>query len=165
MVAYSDQPVVVWPLGVDVVDERPKEPTLGPLNALEVRVPLAPDLLLLMTWEDLDDPGARLRPEAGFAADTNSLVIAQADKQWMHRPGAEPPVSKHLLRPISRALNPLYDHSVALQSIRRATAAKLADRVLGRSWLNTVKIITDMRLIALPVRTDSVTRRTRSTRA
>ena len=164
VVAYSDQPVVVWPLGVDLTDERPDEPRLGPLNALELRVPLAPDLLLLMTWEDLDDPEARLRVDTHLAADTNSLVIAQADKQWMHRPGAEPAVSKRPVRPISRELNPLYDHPVALQSIRRATAAKLADRVLGRSWLNTVKIITSMRVTAVPIRTDSAIRRVRPAR-
>jgi hypothetical protein len=120
VVAYSDQPVVVWPLGVDLVDKRPEEPRLGPLNALEVRVPLSPNVLLLMTWEDLDDTGARLSTATALAGDTNSLVIAQADRQWMHRPGTEPPVSKRLLRPISRELNPPYDHPVAERSIRRA---------------------------------------------
>jgi hypothetical protein len=134
------------------------------LSFPEVRVPLSPNVLLLMTWEDLDDTGARLSTATALAGDTDSLVIAQADRQWMHRPGTEPPVSKRLLRPISRELNPPYDHPVAERSIRRATAAKLADSVISREWLNTVKIITSMRVSAVPVRTDSVIRRIPSMR-
>jgi len=63
-----------------------------------------------------------------------------------------------MITPISHALNPLYDHRVAGPSVRRATAQRQADRVLGRSWLNTVKVITDLRVSAVPVRTASSTR-------
>jgi len=161
IVAYCDQPVVVWPLGVERIGARPTQPTLGPLNALEIRVPLAPDLLLLMTWEDADDLATPRPAPSSFAADTNSLVIAQADKQWMHRPGAEPPISTGTLTPISRALNPLNGPAQATLSIRRATVAKELDRVVDRTWLNTVKIITNMRFSAKPIPSSSVTRRIR----
>ncbi len=159
--AYSDQPVVVWPVGVTVIDRRPTEPTLGPLNALEVRVPLAPALLLLMTWEDADDPPTRIPAPRAFAADTNALVIAQADKQWMHQPGTEPPISKGTLTPISSVLNPLYNYAHAVQSLRRETAAKEVSRVIDRQWLNTVKIITSLRISSTPIPSSSVTRRVR----
>ena len=164
IVAYCDQPVVVWPLGVERIDARPTQPTLGPLNALEIRVPLAPDLLLLMTWEDADDLATPLPAPSSFAADTNSLVIAQADKQWMHQPGAEPPISTSTLTPISRAVNPLYGPAQATPSIRRATVVKELDRVLDRTWLNTVKIITTMRFSAKPIPSSSVTQRVRVAR-
>jgi hypothetical protein len=106
LLAYSDQPVVLWPLGMDLIDERPTVPKLGPANALEIRIPLSPTLLLLMTSEDLSDNTVGVAMPLALATETNALVIAQADRQWMHSPGSEPRVAKHLLRPISCDLNP-----------------------------------------------------------
>jgi hypothetical protein len=165
IVAYCDQPVVVWPLGVERIDARPTEPALGPINALEIRVPLAPNLLLLMTWEDADDQTTHTPAPSSFAADTNALVVAQADKQWMHQPGTEPPVAKGVLTPTSSVLNPFYGPAHAAQSIRRATAAKELDRVLGRTWLNTVKVITSMQFSNKPTPGSSVIRRVRVARS
>lgn len=161
VVAYSDQPVVVWPLNVTAVDQRPDKPVLGPMNALEVSVPLAPDLVLLMTWEELDDAATPILAAPVLAADFNSLVIAQRDQQWMHHPSSEPLISQRLLKPLSQQLNPGYNASVAVKSVRRTTAAKLTDRMIGRPWVNTVKIITDMKFTSEPVRSESVTKRVR----
>jgi Protein of unknown function (DUF4238) len=161
VVAYSDQPVVIWPLGIAMIDKRPTTPMLGPLNALEVRVPLAPDLILLMTWEDLDDQPVRQQVDVSLASDTNALVIAQADKQWMHKPGTHPPIAKGVLHPISRELNPGYSPGAALQSIRRENASKLTGRMLNRRWVNTTKIITNINVSSQPTRSGSVTRRVR----
>ena len=159
VVAYSDQPVVIWPLGIAMIDKRPTTPMLGPLNALEVRFPVASDLILLMTWEDLDDQPVREQVDVSLAADTNALVIAQADKQWMHTPGTHPPIAKGVLHPISRELNPGYSPGAALQSIRRENASKLAGRMLNRQWVNTTKIITNINVSSQPTRSGSVTRR------
>ncbi len=161
VVAYSDQPVVIWPFGIETMDERPTAPMLGPLNAVEVRVPLAPDLILLMTWEDLDDRPVRQQVDVSLASDTNALVIAQADKQWMHKPGTRPPIAKGVLHPISRELNPGYSQGAALQSIRTENASKLTDHMLNRKWVNTTKIITNINVSSRPTRSGSVTRRVR----
>jgi len=154
VVAFSDQPVVLWPLATQAIDTRPTKPMLGPVNALEIRVPLSPHLILLMTWDDLSDIPAPLPMPTPtlLAADTNSLVIAQADKQWMHEPGSEPPVATRLLHPISSALDPAYDHRAVLRSLRRRTAQQYTDRVLGKSFVKRVQVITDVQ---------TATRRTR----
>jgi hypothetical protein len=144
VVAYSDQPVVVWPVGRLVVDECPKQPILGPLSALEIRIPISPTEILLMTWDDVSDDQMPIAVPMLYAAETNALVIAQADEQWMHRPGEEPPVAGHLLRPISGALDPSYDHNVVQHSLRRRTAARHLDRVADRQFVSTVQLITSI---------------------
>jgi hypothetical protein len=144
VVAYSDQPVVVWPVGRLVVDERPTQPTLGPLSALEIRIPISPTQILLMTWDDVSDDETPVAVPTRYAAETNALVIAQADQQWMHRPGEEPPLAGHLLRPISGALDPSYDHNVVQRSLRRRTAARHFERVADKQFVNTVQLITSI---------------------
>jgi Protein of unknown function (DUF4238) len=144
VVAYSDQPVVLWPVRRLVVDDRPKQPTLGPLTALEIRIPISPTQILLMTWDDASDDEMPVAVPTLYAAETNALVIAQADEQWMHRPGEEPPVAGHLLRPISGTLDPSYDHNVVQRSQRRRTAARHFDRVADRQFVNTVQLITSI---------------------
>lgn len=57
MVAYSDQSVV-WLLDVGLIDKRQTEPTLGPSNALEVGILLAP------RPPAADDRGRRRSPPA-----------------------------------------------------------------------------------------------------
>jgi hypothetical protein len=144
-----------------MIDRRPTIPMLGPLNALEIRVPLAPDLILLMTWEDLDDQSVRQQGAVSLASDANALVIAQADNQWMHKPGTNPPIAKGVLYPISQELNPGYGPGVALQSIRRENASKLTSGMLNRQWVNTTKVITNINVSPRPTRSGSVTRRVR----
>lgn len=34
LLAYSDQPVVVWPMSVESFEAPPSEPTFGPLEAV-----------------------------------------------------------------------------------------------------------------------------------
>ena len=104
LLAYSDQPVVVWPLGTDSVAPPPDEPRFGPLEALEVRVPLSPQLAVLMTWADEPDVLGRVEAQDTYAGEMNAFVIAQADKQWMHKLGDEPPVAGGVIRPLSRSL-------------------------------------------------------------
>ena len=51
LLAYSDHPVVVWPM--DVTRSAPfARQGLGPLTALEIRVPISPSAAILMTWVD-----------------------------------------------------------------------------------------------------------------
>ena len=142
VVAYSDQPVVVWPLAVEAYRTLPTEPNFGPLEALEVQVPLSPHLVLLMTWDDEDDELDPVDVPAPYAAETNALVIAQADKQWMHQLGPEPPVALGTVRPLSRAFSDGYTAETARVSRRRAQTARYLHRVRNREYLNDFEVVT-----------------------
>ena len=91
LLAYSDHPVVVWPAGVAIA-EPSATPGLAPLDAFEVRVPLSPEVAVLMTWADVPDEEVPVPVDHRFASELNAFVIAQADEEWMHRPGPEPPL-------------------------------------------------------------------------
>lgn len=140
VVAYSDQPIVVWPSGVAAFDAPPGAPSFAPMAALEVRVPLTPHLILLMTWVDEPDVFEPADTPAVYAAESNALVIAQADKQWMHRPGSEPPVALGRIRPLSRAFETRYTAETAITSRRRATAERWLRKVQGRRFLDEIEV-------------------------
>lgn len=140
--AYSDQPVVVWPLNVSALSIPPDAPNFGPLNALEVRVPLSPDMVVLMTWADEPDISGPVEAPAVYAAETNKLVIAQADKQWMHRLGREPPVAAGPIRPLSRAFEDRYTPAAVASSRRRARTAAYLDRVAKRRFIDEIEVVT-----------------------
>jgi hypothetical protein len=143
VLAYSDQPVVLWPLGTLVIDARPTQPRLGAIGALEIRLPISPHHLLLLSWEDARDQLHGVPAPRVLAAETNALVIAQADKQWMHQPQCEPPIAKHLLRPAASSIEPSYDAAAANQSWRRAQAQRFYARVEGRAFVNDIQIVTE----------------------
>ena len=141
LVAYSDQPVVVWPLGVQRFADLPRKPTFGPLGALEVRVPLSPHRALLMTWVDEPDAVAPVPAQEAYAAETNALVAAQADKQWMHMPGAEPPIALGSIRPLSRAFENGYTASAVRTSKRWQKTAEFLHRVRDKRFINDIEVV------------------------
>jgi hypothetical protein len=148
LLAYSDHPVVSWP--IEMGTSRPlKRQQLGPLGALEIRVPLAPDVALLMTWVDRSDAtNVTLGPLA--AAEINAFTVGQADRQWMHRPGTTPPVPTGVFAPLSRLLDPAYDRAVALRSARHSTAAAFIDRVKDRRHVNDIEVLVDVPALLAP---------------
>jgi hypothetical protein len=142
LLAYSDHPVVLWPM----VARRYlpfKRQGFGPLDPLEIRVPIAPDAAILMTWMDLSDEN-RLLLGPLAAAELNAFTIGQSDRQWMHRPGSEPPVAAGELAPISRLANPAYDRSTALRSARLARARAFIRRVQNRRFVREIEVLIDM---------------------
>jgi hypothetical protein len=140
VLAYSDHPVVIWPASIQSSAPFPRQ-HLGPLDAVEIRVPLSPDLALLMTWADLPDALRSVRADARFAGELNAFTIAQADRQWMHRLGAEPPINSGTFAPLSRAFEPNYSASVLAHSRRRAQTARYLQRVQGKKYLNDIEIV------------------------
>jgi hypothetical protein len=142
LLAYSDQPVVVWPLGTEMFNAPPTEPNFGPLGALEVQVPLSPHVGVLMTWADLPDPADPVAAPAPYAGEMNALVIAQADKQWMHQLGPEPPVAVGPIRPLSRAFENRYTAAAVHASRRRAMTAQYLHRVRNRRFINDIQVVT-----------------------
>ena len=142
LLAYSDQPVVLWPMNVEMTKPFPS-PHLGPLTMLEIRAPIAPDVAVLMNWIDLSDVvGVEMGPQA--ATELNAFTIGQADQEWMHRPGAEPEVPDGIFSPLSRLIDPTYDRAVAERSVRRAHAKETLGRVQGRTWVHDVNVIVDV---------------------
>lgn len=143
LLLYGDHPVVVWP------SDRPEaepfdRPHQGPLGAWEVRVPLAPDLALLLNW---DAEGSRERPvRAGttIAAELNAFGRSQAERQWMHRPGAEPPIASGRCRPASRLLNRAYDLDTILRAPRRARAASAVAALRRKQPPSSIEVIDDL---------------------
>lgn len=140
VLAYSDQPVVVWPRFYDQL-LPPDRPQFGPLTAIEAAMPLAPDLALLMTWEDRPDPLAAIDMPPEFAGQLNGFVIAQADRQWMHRPGARVPRRRGLIAPLSRQLNPSYTAQSVEDSHRRAQTQRFLYRVRDKRTLAKFNIV------------------------
>ncbi len=57
VLAYSDHPVVVWPMNLARSGPFSRQ-HLAPLDAVEIRVPIAPTAAILMTWVDRSDAEA-----------------------------------------------------------------------------------------------------------
>ena len=138
VVAYSDHPVVVWPLEVEFSEPFERQ-HLGPLGALEIRVPIAPDGAIVMNWADLPDAEYTLDTDA--AAELNAFTVGQADVEWMHAPNSEPPVATGTFEPLSRLLEPRYGVRSAMASRRRAHAAGWIEKNTHRKWINNLKLL------------------------
>ena len=142
LLAYSDHPVVVWPM--DVALTRPfASQALGPLGALEIRVPIAPDSAIVMNWIDRSDID-RLRGTRWVAAQLNAFTVSQAEREWMHRLGAEPPRAEDIFAPLSKLVDPRYDRASCLGSARRAHAIRFAEKASKRRWVNKLEVLVEI---------------------
>jgi Protein of unknown function (DUF4238) len=148
VVAYSDHPVVLWPMDLDRSAPFARQ-GLGPLSALEIRAPISPQAAILMTWVDRSDEAA-VRLGALAAGELNAFTVGQADRQWMHQPGTEPPVPSEIFAPLSRLAVPSYDRRAALGSSRRAAATRFVERVTKRRHVNDVEVIVDLPALLVP---------------
>jgi hypothetical protein len=118
----SDHPVHLWPLG-----RRTLRPSVGEVagvrETLEVKWPIAPNVALLATWRDLPDADAPVAGTPQMASSLNSLLIAQADEQWLHVPEVTPSY-----KPAGERLNPwslrLFEDYVVKDVPRRARLRK-----------------------------------------
>ncbi|UTI63336.1 DUF4238 domain-containing protein [Paraconexibacter antarcticus] len=137
---YSDQPVVLWPAGIEAVAAAPTRPQFGPMTAQEVLMPLTPSLAVVMTWEDLPDREAPRDIGEDIAATINELVIGQADRQWMHVVGSTPARTRTPLRTVSCALTGTHAVDTAGSS-RRGHAQKFLKRHLTKRWPATVEVL------------------------
>lgn len=140
VLAYSDHPVVVWPSDVETCTPHPK-PRFGAINALEVCAPLSPHLAVLMTWSDGPDATQRVDAARSDAEELNAMVIAQADRQWMHRVDAEPPVARGRLLPLSRRFVTGYTAEHLAQSSRRAAAQRFLQQAMKKPFVDDIDIV------------------------
>lgn len=142
VLAYSDHPIVVWPMGIRKAEQAFGRQELGPLGALEVRAPLSPQLGLLMTWVDRSD--RRLPSPAGAAEEFNALTIAQADQEWMHQLGDEPPIATGPYWPLARITERGYNANSVERSQRRTKAQQFRHRNAHRKFVNDVEVLVDI---------------------
>jgi hypothetical protein len=126
-IATSDQPLVLWTGGraksphVDDITE------LGVIDSIEIRLPVSPTAVVLMTWLNLpDDDHARITGTRDHAANFNAFTIRAADRQWFHRPGVSPPIASGNLLPVSPQLISDYSAAAAAASQRRAKTSAIA---------------------------------------
>jgi len=121
----SDHPVVAIALG-DAPTSNPQViPPGGLFNTLEFRLAVRPDLLLLMSWHDTSEERMPRRMANHHIRNHNSLVIAQADRQWFHHPAIAPNYQRGAWAAISTELHAGYSADAALRSTRRAEVQKL----------------------------------------
>jgi hypothetical protein len=140
--AYSDHPVVLWPLKIPV--SRPfQRQQLGPLETLEIRVPIGPDAAILMNWLDLSDV-VNVPAPAIAAAEVNAFTIAQAESEWMHASGAEPQVGTGTFRPLTRLIDPSYSELTVRRSTRHARAAQFVEEARTRRFVNDVEVLVEV---------------------
>jgi hypothetical protein len=137
--AYSDHPVVVWPLNAMCVEPFQRQ-HLGPIGAIEIRVPLAPTMAILMTWQAKVDVSSVVMGRRA-ASEINAFTIGQADRQWMHRPGSEPPRTLGSCVPLSQTLDPSYNDAAMLQSPRRQRALAHQQRVAGKRFVREIEVL------------------------
>jgi len=142
VLAYSDHPVVLWPLEIEASQPLQRQ-SLGPVETLEIRVPIAPDAAILMNWLDLSD-AVGIQMPASAAAELNAFTISQAEKEWMHQPGSEPEVGKGVFKPLSRLIDSSYGKQTVVGSTRHALAAQFFKRVQGRKFVNDVEVLVEM---------------------
>jgi hypothetical protein len=129
--ALSDQPVALWPIGVESQLRRAEKLWVaGLVNLLEVRVPVSPRLAILMTWADRVDDPEPVDVITQQAINLNAFTITGADQEWFHRPGADPHSNQGPWFPLSRQLIDGYTTEVAQNShVRREVHTRLNARV------------------------------------
>jgi Protein of unknown function (DUF4238) len=121
----SDHPVVAIDMDKPATSKPRVIPAGGLANTLEFRFAVRPDLLLVTSWLDGGEDAQPRRLATHHIRNHNSLVIAQAERQWFHHPDVPPAYAVGRWQPISADLHPGYDARVARSSQRRAEVQRL----------------------------------------
>jgi hypothetical protein len=92
LLGSCDQPVVWYPL-LAPQDGAPISaiPRSGFMDTVEVRFPINPARLLLLSWAQRPDLENIIDGEFRHAADVNRSTHAQTDRHWFHQPDTIPP--------------------------------------------------------------------------
>lgn len=130
LLAISDHPVVGWHTKADYRRPEQNATGVGVRNFLEVRVPISPKLALLMTWQDMPDAETTILGSEAIAANINAFTIANGERQWMHQPGATPPIAQGYLEPIAPTLIPGYDRD----EVEARRFGEWSQRTSSPSW-------------------------------
>jgi hypothetical protein len=102
VIATSDHPMVIWRQGVRAQPPNVRAFDLDDIACSEIRVPVSPRHAVLMSWcDEPDDEAPRINCARQDAAALNAFTIAQAERQWFHRPGRKPPRASGSLLPLA----------------------------------------------------------------
>ena len=130
--ALADHPVVAWPMRAGGrFPERAEPAKVGMLNFLEVRLPVAPDLALLTAWADRPDLPKPFRCASHHARNLNAFSIVEAERHWIHRPGAPVRAGAGPWMPLSTELISDYSVLAAERSQVRAAISQDLNSRLG----------------------------------
>ncbi len=135
----ADQPVIVLPWNYAHHTPSPAVvPVNGYVNTVEIRFPLNPQTLLLMSWQEDDDAPAPVQGTFHQACNVNTSLSRQADKEWCFRPDTipqlvAPPLLRSPIIPISFELLPNYNFAAARGSQRRRKADELMSEIVEES--------------------------------
>lgn len=131
--ALADHPLSLWPLQPGGrLTARFELAKTGLLNLLEVRVPLAPDIALLMAWADRPDIDDPYRCASHHARNMNAFSLAEAERHWLYRPpGSAPRSGPGPWMPLSTELIPGYSVAAAVESPSRAAVSEELNGRLG----------------------------------
>jgi len=88
--AISDNPLVAVPLSVGYTGPAVGMPG-GVEDLIEVRLPVDPRHLLLLSWIDAPDDTPIVTGRHEWIRGINAATVMQAEQHWMHRPGPTPP--------------------------------------------------------------------------
>jgi hypothetical protein len=147
IIASCDQPVVFVPL-IPFWQRVPIQamPRKGFMETAEVRFPIDPWRVLLLSWMPEPDVAAPVRGEFRHATDVNRSTRAQADRHWFHRPGPRPPLLTPPMldlscEPISYGLIPGYSFDVAANSRRRAEADMIMKQLIETNTSDALRFV------------------------
>lgn len=126
-IVTSDQPLVLW-TGAGAKSPHAEDMTeMGVIDSIEIRLPVSPTAVVLMTWSDApDDDHVRVAGTRDQAANFSAFTTKAADRQWFHRPDVSPPIASGNLLPVSPQLIPDYTPAGAANSRRRAKTSQIA---------------------------------------
>jgi len=154
LIATSDHPVVLWPLSERSRRPQPTPVGIGVLACFEIRLPLSPRHLVLMTWLDAPDAEvARVSGARHHASNANAFTRAQGDQQWFHLPGTSPPIGSGRLLPLALELLDSYTFEAARTSRRRERTSSEVRAKTGRSLADREITIVRMDRTARPTKT------------
>jgi Protein of unknown function (DUF4238) len=147
LIASGDQPVVCVPR-IPSGQRLPitAMPRTGFMETVEIRFPVDPQRLLLMTWSPQPDLPEPVPGQFRHAADVNRSTREQADAHWFYKPERRPPLLAPPTldmgcEPISYELVPGYSFTVARDSRRRSEADAIMKQLIADNVSNTLRFV------------------------
>lgn len=130
----ADHPVVVWPMQPGVrLAQRTDATSVGLVNLLEARIPLAPHLGLVMAWADKPDVAEHFAGGSHHARNFNAFSRAEAERHWIHRPGSSPRSGTGPWLPLAPEIFEGYSVELAKRSQIRASVSGDLNAAIGTS--------------------------------
>jgi hypothetical protein len=147
IIASCDQPMIFVPR-LRAGERLPVAPMprSGFMETVEVRFPIDPTHVLLLSWSPQPGLVTPVPGEFRHATDVNRTTRAQADRHWFHRPGPRPPLLTPLMldsscEPLSYDLVPGYTFDVAATSRRRAEADTIMKKLIESNTTDMMRFV------------------------